>query len=225
MTLGSVVPWGRSFEEYERMFLLNEADLAGRILDAGGGPAAFAAEAFHRGHKVVACDPLYRYGSVQIARRIGEVYPRVMELLESRRETYLWEEFREPREVGAVRMEAMEEFLADFPEGKRQGRYLADALPRLPFPDSRFDLALCSHLLFTYSDQLGEAFHEEAVRELMRVAWEVRIFPLLTVEGEPSPLLASMKERIEREGMAWEEVAVPYRFQRGATAMLRIFHP
>lgn len=31
--LDQVVPWGRSFEEYRRMFALSDADLGGRILD------------------------------------------------------------------------------------------------------------------------------------------------------------------------------------------------
>jgi hypothetical protein len=30
-----VIPWGRSFEEYRRMFALADEDLAGRILGCG----------------------------------------------------------------------------------------------------------------------------------------------------------------------------------------------
>ena len=37
--LNEVIPWGRSFEEYRRMFALSDADLAGRILGCGDGPA------------------------------------------------------------------------------------------------------------------------------------------------------------------------------------------
>jgi hypothetical protein len=38
-TLDQVVPWGRSFDEYQRMFALTGADL-GLILGCGDGPAA-----------------------------------------------------------------------------------------------------------------------------------------------------------------------------------------
>jgi len=45
-------------------------------------------------------------------------------------------------------MAAMQEFLADYRAGGREGRYMAATLPHLPFADGAFDLALCSHLLF-----------------------------------------------------------------------------
>ena len=44
-------------------------------------------------------------------------------------------------------------------------------------------MALCSHLLFLYSDHLDAAFHRAAIRDLCRVAGEVRIFPLLALGG------------------------------------------
>ena len=45
------------------------------------------------------------------------------------------------------------------------------------FADREFDLALCSHLLFLYSEQLTADFHLASIRELCRVAGEVRVFP------------------------------------------------
>ena len=51
-TLDKVVPWGRSFDEYRRMFALTDADLRGRILGCGDGPAAFNAEATRLGMRV-----------------------------------------------------------------------------------------------------------------------------------------------------------------------------
>ena len=40
-TLDRVVPWGRSFDEYRRMFGLPDKDLALRIIGCGDGPAAW----------------------------------------------------------------------------------------------------------------------------------------------------------------------------------------
>lgn len=48
-------------------------------------------------------------------------------------------------------------------------------LSQFPFSDNEFDLALCSHLLFTYSDLLSLEFHLEAIAELLRVARNVAI--------------------------------------------------
>ena len=39
MKLHEIASWGRSFEEYRRMFSLSDADLSGRILGCGDGPA------------------------------------------------------------------------------------------------------------------------------------------------------------------------------------------
>lgn len=58
LTLDHFVPWGRSFWEYKAMFALTEADLAGRMLGCGDGPAGFNAEATRCGLTVVSCDPL-----------------------------------------------------------------------------------------------------------------------------------------------------------------------
>jgi len=82
----------------------------------------------------------------------------------------------------------MEDFLADYPAGRSEGRYVDAGLPSLPFEDNRFELALCSHLLFFYSEQLSLDFHVQAVRELCRVAGEARIFPVLELEARESSI-------------------------------------
>ena len=57
-TLESVVPWGRSFDEYIAMFSLSDSELQGRILGCGDGPAAFNALLSRRGGRVLSVDPL-----------------------------------------------------------------------------------------------------------------------------------------------------------------------
>ena len=81
----------------------------------------------------------------------------------------------------------MSRFLDDFEEGKAEGRYVTASLPSLPFEGGQFDLALCSHLLFLYSDQLSLDFHQASIEELLSVASEVRLFPLLSLDRRPSP--------------------------------------
>jgi hypothetical protein len=44
MELSKVVPWGRTFKEYKKMFSLSESDLKKTILGCGDGPACFNAE-------------------------------------------------------------------------------------------------------------------------------------------------------------------------------------
>src|SRR5207245_2364934 len=98
-----------------------------------------------------------------------------------------WTHFRDPDHLGQCRLAAMRQFLADFEKGKREGRYVTGALPSLRFPDGQFSLAVVSHLLFLYSGQFSLDFHTAAVLELLRVAHEVRVFPLLDLDRHWSP--------------------------------------
>ena len=70
-TLDQVVPWGRSFEEYCRMFALADGELTLKVLGCGDGPAGFNAEATRRGASVISCDPLYRWRTADIRDRIA----------------------------------------------------------------------------------------------------------------------------------------------------------
>jgi hypothetical protein len=221
-TLEHVVPWGRSFDEYCRMFALGSDDLALRILGCGDGPASFNAEATRRGAAVVSCDPLYQWEAIEIRERIAITYDQIIDQTRRNLDEFVWHSIRSVDELGHIRMTAMQEFLADYNRGKSQGRYLQAELPKLPFPDSSFDLALCSHLLFLYSVQLGEEFHRDSIRELCRIAREIRIFPLVAVGGHRSPYVDRSVERLRQAGHEVAIENVPYEFQRGGNEMMRI---
>jgi hypothetical protein len=138
------------------------------------------------------------------------------------RDLYLWEAIKSPEELGRVRLAAMRDFLADYDLGKSEGRYVAAELPSLPFPSASFDLALCSHFLFLYTDHLSLAFHVQAIEAMCRVASEVRIFPLLTYNAQPSPYIEPLTERLREAGHPVSIDNVPYEFQRGGNKMMRI---
>ena len=119
-------------------------------------------------------------------------------------------------------MGALRRFLADFDAGRRSGRYVEATLPALPFTDDTFELALCSHFLFLYSVQFDLDFHLAALREMLRVAAEVRVFPLLQVGGAPSPHVRGVEEAFTAAGIRTTVEPVPYEFQRGGNHMLRL---
>lgn len=221
-TLERVVPWGRSFDEYRAMFVLSDADLEGRVLGCGDGPASFNAVATRRGARVISCDPIYRWGAAQIQARIEATYAQVIEQTRRNRHEFVWDAIPSVEELGRVRMAAMQEFLRDYAAGAQAGRYVDAELPSLPFHDERFDLAVCSHLLFLYSNQLGETFHHAALFELCRVAREVRIFPLLALGGTLSPFVESSAHALRAAGHEVSIERVPYEFQRGGNEMMRI---
>jgi hypothetical protein len=221
-TLDQVVPWGRSFDEYWRMFALSEDDLRSRILGCADGPASFNAEALLAGHRVVSCDPLYRYNADQIRERVQATSEVILEQTRRNVDQFVWTTIRSIDELRAVRMSSMELFLADFETGKREGRYLDATLPNLPFAAGAFDLALCSHFLFLYSEQFSEDFHLAALHDMCRVAKEVRVFPLLALDGERSSYVDALQKRLGAEGYAISIDEVPYEFQRGGNQMMRV---
>lgn len=222
MNLFSIVPWGRSLDEYRAMFTLSGADLQRRVLGCGDGPASFNAEATARGARVVSVDPIYAYSAAEIEKRVKATFETVVAQAREQAHRFVWDRFADPDALGVVRLAAMRWFLADYEAGKRDGRYVVGSLPALPFTDAGFDLALCSHLLFLYSDHLSLDAHVAGLRELLRVAGEVRVFPLLTLAGELSPYLAPVCEALRCDGHIVEEKQVPYEFQRGGDTMLQL---
>lgn len=202
------------------MFRLSEGDQSKRILGCADGPASFNVEATHRGCRVTSCDPVYRFQADEIRRRIDEVYPEIMAKMRQEEDNYIWESLSSVEQLGEVRMKAMSSFLSDFEAGYRQGRYIPASLPSLPFSDSEFDLALCSHYLFLYSDHVDGAAHLESMRELCRVASEVRVFPVVSLEGKVSKHLDQVMRALSEGGINVSLQPVSYRFQKGATEML-----
>ena len=220
--LENVVPWGRSLDEYRHMFDLDEDLLKGRVLGCADGPASFNAELTALGRSVVSCDPIYQFSASGIRERVAATYPLILEQVRQSPDDYVWDVISSPEALGEIRLAAMERFLADYEDGLANGRYLPNSLPNLPFASDSFDLALCSHFLFLYSEQLDTEFHVTAVLELLRVAREVRIFPLLDLNCELSVHVQPVCGRLVELGHEVRITAVPYEFQRGGNQMMRI---
>jgi len=218
-----IVPWGRLRDEYERMFALEPADLARGVLDCGGGPASFTAELCMAGHRAVAVDPVYAFSGAEIRARFEDLVPSMMSQIRASPDDWVWSYHRNADHLLSNRRAALEKFLADYEQGLRERRYLQAELPSLPFSSSSFGLAVCSHLLFLYSDMLSADFHIQAVRELCRVAGDVRIFPLLTLGRQPSPHLSAVRSALADDGWLTEIRTVNYELQRGGNRMLRVF--
>jgi hypothetical protein len=221
-TLDHVVPWGRSFDEYRRMFALSDEDLRLKIVACADGPASFNVVATRQGSRVVSCDPIYRYDVDQLRQRIAVTYDEILKQTRQNANDFVWTSIGSPEELGQTRMAAMNAFLEDYEAGRLEGRYLDAELPNLPFGDRTFDLALSSHFLFLYTAQLGEPFHRAAIREMCRVAAEVRIFPLLALGGVPSSLVEPFGEELREAGARVSIEDVRYEFQRGGNKMMRI---
>jgi hypothetical protein len=221
-TLEKVVPWGRSYDEYVSMFGLTEVDLGLRILGCGDGPAGFNSALTQCGGNIASVDPIYVFDAEQIRGRISETYETVMAQMRKNQGDYVWGAIPSVEQLASIRMSAMETFLADFDVGKNEGRYIPGELPSLPFESGKFDIALSSHFLFLYSAHLSTEFHLQSLQEMLRVSHEVRVFPLLALDGALSPHLDFVSEQLASQGFNLEVRRVPYEFQRDGNEMLVI---
>ncbi|QUQ63585.1 hypothetical protein JJ691_12980 [Kutzneria sp. CA-103260] len=194
------------------MFDLSPAHLAGATLDCCAGGASFAAETAG----ALAMDPAYAMGIAEMDRLVRAGLHDGDQMILDNQDRFEWSWYGSIEQRGAIRMAAAEAFLTDL--RARPRRYVAAALPDLPLAAKSVDLALCSHLLFTWANRLDEHWHRRAIEELVRVARrEVRIFPLV-LQGTAEPV--EFLDRLRSALPASEIREVPYRFQRGARHML-----
>ena len=219
-----IVPWGRSFDEYLDMFNLSGDDLARDIVGVGDGPASFNTRMHQRGTPIVSVDPVYRYSEAELRQRIQDTYEDVIAQARQNEDKFVWTKFSSVDELAEIRMQAMDEFCRDFESGKQQRRYIDASLPNLPFPDRHFDLVLSAHLLFFYSANRDLAFHLDAARELLRIGTEVRIFPIVDVNSNPSAFLSPVINALEKDGIICSVERVPYHFQKTGNEMLVVMH-
>jgi len=200
MKLEKVVPFGRSLDEYIKMFNLTEADLQKQILGVGDGPASFNAEATKKGYQVTSIDPVYQFSGAEIKQRFDEVVDNIIEQVKTSPNDWVWSYHKSPEILRNNRVKSINEFISDYDQGKHQGRYQIKELPKLNFIDKEYDIALCSHLLFLYSEHCDYQFHYESIKEMLRVSNEVRIFPLLTLMLQRSPHLDSIIQEFRELG-------------------------
>jgi hypothetical protein len=222
LELPAVSFFGRTLDEYARFFALDLAALRKRdVLDVAAGPSSFAAEACARGIDAVAIDPLYTQTPAELAARVEADYAHMLAQMRARPRLFRLKAFPSLAAAEEDRRLAAQRFLADFAAQRLYGRYVGGGLPRLPFFDGTFDLVLCAHLLFTYAARFDFDWHLAACRELVRVsAGEVRLHPVVGVDGRPYAGLARLRRELKAAGIASELVRVNYEFFIGTDTML-----
>jgi hypothetical protein len=222
VVLDRVVPFGRTFAEYTAMFDLGDEELASNILGVGDGPASFNAEGTKLGYKITSIDPIYQFNKEEILSRFNAVLDNIIEQIKATPDDWVWSYHKSPEDLRARRTMAIDLFCQDYNLGKQQGRYAIGQLPELEYQNYQFDLALCSHFLFLYSEQYDLDFHYNSIKEMLRASREVRIFPVLNLMLEESPHLNSIVDRLHNEGFKVSLEKVNYELQKGGDRMLRI---
>jgi hypothetical protein len=106
-----IVPWGRNYDEYIRMFDLSVNELKLKLLGCGDGPASFNYECNKLGGNVVSIDPIYNLSKGEIQESIAVTYHDVLTQTERNKDKFRWDVIKSIDELGKTRMNAMEIFL------------------------------------------------------------------------------------------------------------------
>lgn len=219
--LDSVVPWGRTLEEYKLMFQLNDEDMLKTFAGFGDGPACFNYEMTERNGSVISFDPIYQFSKEDIEKRIEEVRVIVMQQMHENMHNYVWKNIKSLDELENIRMSAMKKFLSDYEKGKAEGRYVFHELPnRLPYEEDHFDIGLSSHFLLMYTS-LGYDFHIAAMSEMLRVCKEIRIFPIVDLDANKTDLINNVIGFFKKDYTV-QTVKTDYEFQKGDNKLLII---
>lgn len=227
MQLDKVVPFGRSLDEYRRIFNLSDSDLCKPILSVADGPASFNAEMHAMGYSVISIDPVYAFSAEEIETQFYAVVDNIIGQVKANVDAWDWSYHKSPENLRSNRIKVLHRFLQDFNTGKRQGRYRNAKLPELDnvsttTEGAEFGLCLCSHFLFLYSDHLDYDFHRNSLFKLISLVPEVRVYPLITLDRKVSPYLQALLDELCDAGYDAKLIPVEYRLQRGADKMLCI---
>lgn len=210
---------GRTFSEYQQMFDFDPATWSGqRILDCPAGPCSFVAEAHDHGIEAIGVDKLYDRSPAELSEICAADIETATAGFNGVEDLFVWEFYGDVSELRAYRERAASRFLSDY--AHNGDRYVHANLPATPFPDRAFDLVLSAHFLFLYDDRLSDEFHLEAVRELLRISGQLRVFPLHGFDAERSEFVGELVESLQSAGYTTDVRVVPFEFQRGANKML-----
>lgn len=219
--LDSVVPWGRTLEEYKLMFQLDDEDMLKTFAGFGDGPACFNYEMTERNGSVISFDPIYQFSKEDIEKRIEDVRVIVMQQMHENMDNYVWKNIKSLDELENIRMSAMKKFLSDYEKGKAEGRYVFHELPnRLPYEEDHFDIGLSSHFLLMYTS-LGYDFHIAAMSEMLRVCKEIRVFPIVDLDANKTDLINNVIGFFKKDYTV-QTVKTDYEFQKGDNKLLII---
>ena len=201
--LGAVAVTPRPLPAYCDMFQLAVDDLlAGPILDCPAGASSFGALVRAIGGEVTSVDPAYAAPD-DLVDRVAADIARISAWQRANPAGFNWDYLGSPEELATTWDAALSIFAADFTPD--DARYVAAALPRLPFPDDRFALTLSGFLLFVYPELFGPDELLVALRELTRVTrGEVRVYPVLSSAGEAYAELPALRAALAAHGVDTE---------------------
>jgi hypothetical protein len=100
----------------------------------------------------------------------------------------------------------------------------AKQLPKLAFPDQSFNLALCCDILFI--DPAHSTLDLlDVLTELARIAGEVRVYPVIDEQGNPSQHLGPVLQALQQKNYGVELRGIKSDPSLTKGALLRLWNP
>ena len=217
------VLWGQHWDEYRELFALSPQDSSCRLLEFGCGPNAVNAELKEQGCSMVSCDSLFNLDSEALLAEVWPIFKTVLDKMNAEKDHLDLRAYGSLEALKEKRQAGLEQFFADYSLGKEEGRYLGSEGVSLGFPDFSFDLALSTNFLFRNFEMQDLDFHVAMIKELVRVAREVRIAPLVDKSCKPSPLLGPVLLALQEANLGVEVKNVEHPLQPNGNAMLRVW--
>jgi hypothetical protein len=205
------------------MFDLSELSFTMRFLEYQSGPSAFQAELRQQAAHLVSYDSWFNLNKATLAAEILNSFDTRLTQITARQEEFDLRRYGRLEDLVAYRRLGVEKFLQDYDLGHAEGRYLSMPAGTLPFQDFFYDYALSAHHFFSLIVPQTVDYHVQHIRELARIAKEVRIFPLVDANGRPSPLLGPVLLALQQNNYGVEVREVSYHLQPKGNAMLRIW--
>ncbi len=175
------------------------------------------------GHTVISCDDIYNKSPTEMSDYLHQQFAAMLQQMQEHRDQFVWQNVSSFDELVKRRRAGIERFLDDYALGKKEQRYQAEPITAMPFKHFEFDLAVCSHHLYSFHDDQDADFHIKATLEMCRIAKEVRIFPLIDSAGDISPLVGPVMLALQQNNFGVEIREVPYRLQKHGNAMMRVW--
>src|SRR3990167_5695332 len=166
--------WIYDFSDYQQMYDLTQIDFSKTILDFSAGISSFNAQASVRGMKVISADPAYHLSEKEMHTHARTLLHQTISQLEADPARLQNQSASLCQKIESLWEKTEKSFLQDYATGKSEGRYQSIKLPPFPYSTHQFQLALCTDYIFYHA--LSREKAHAILKELARVAEEVRIF-------------------------------------------------
>ncbi|HBB52397.1 MAG TPA: hypothetical protein DCZ80_00665 [Legionellales bacterium] len=217
------VLWGHHYFEYQDMFDLPKQPKEKRVLEFACGVTAVNQELTQNNFQVVSCDPGFEADEKKTHQRFLENFDLQIKNIHEHPHRFDLNKYGGLEQLIQKRQEGMQTFFKDYQKGCKEGRYQHLNFKKpLNFENSSFDLVLCANYLFTDLVEQDVDFHVTAIKEMLRLAHDVRIYPLTNYKAQPSQILGPVLLALQLLGYQVSVQEVPFRFVPESKAMLRI---